>query len=154
MAGAAEWLAPRSPRAQQILPRLKPPGSMDARTVRASVLSLREREFVVAARGLGAGDARIVLRHVLPLVLSPMLVLASFEVARMIILEAALGFLGLGVPPPTPTWGNMLADGRDYVRGAWIAMFPGLAIMITAAGANFLGDGLRDLLDPTFEPAG
>jgi peptide/nickel transport system permease protein len=83
---------------------------------------------------------------------SPALVLGSFEVARMIILEAALGFLGLGVQPPTPTWGNMLADGRDYLRDAWwIATFPGLAIMVTAAGANFLGDGLRDMLDPTLQ---
>jgi peptide/nickel transport system permease protein len=126
-----------------------------ARTTRGSVLSLREREFVQAARSLGAGDRRLLWRHVLPNVLSPVLVLASFEVARMIILESALGFLGLGVQPPTPTWGNMLADGRDYIRDAWwIATFPGLAIMITAAGVNFLGDGLRDLLDPTIQHTG
>ena len=121
-----------------------------ARTTRSVVLVLRQQEFVQAARALGAGDGRIVWRHVEPGIVSPLLVLASFEVARMIILEAALGFLGLGVQPPTPTWGNMLADGRDYLRDAWwIAAFPGLAIMITAAGANFLGDGLRDILDPT-----
>ena len=126
-----------------------------ARTTRGSVLSLREREFVQAARGLGSGDQRILWRHLLPLVMSPVLVLASFEVARMIILESALGFLGLGVQPPTPTWGSMLADGRDYIRDAWwIATFPGLAIMLTAAGVNFLGDGLRDLLDPTLEHTG
>jgi peptide/nickel transport system permease protein len=126
-----------------------------ARTTRASVLSLREREFVQAARSLGVGDRRLLWRHVLPNILSPVLVLASFEVARMIILESALGFLGLGVQPPTPTWGNMLADGRDYIRDAWwIATFPGLAIMITAAGVNFLGDGLRDLLDPTVQHTG
>jgi peptide/nickel transport system permease protein len=123
-----------------------------ARTTRGSVLALREQEFVQAARSLGAGERRIVWRHVLPNIVSPVLVLASFEVARMIILESALGFLGLGVQPPTPTWGNMLADGRDYIRDAWwIATFPGLAIMITAAGVNFLGDGLRDLLDPTLQ---
>jgi peptide/nickel transport system permease protein len=123
-----------------------------ARTTRGAVLSLRQREFVQAARALGASDRRIVWRHVLPITASPVLVLASFEVARMIILESALGFLGLGVQPPTPTWGNMLADGRDYIRDAWwIAAFPGLAIMLTAAGVNFLGDGLRDLLDPTLE---
>ena len=123
-----------------------------ARTTRGSVLSLREREFVQAARSVGAGDRRILWRHVLPNIVSPVLVLASFEVARMIILESALGFLGLGVQPPTPTWGNMLADGRDYIRDAWwIATFPGLAIMITAAGVNFLGDGLRDMLDPTIQ---
>lgn len=120
-----------------------------ARTTRGVVLALRAQEFVEAARGLGASDRRILWRHVTPGVLSPVLVLASFEVARMIILEASLGFLGLGVPPPTPTWGSMLADGRDYLRDAWwIAAFPGLAIMLTAAGSNFLGDGLRDMLDP------
>ena len=123
-----------------------------ARTTRGVVLVLRNHEFVQAARGLGAGDQRILWRHLLPGIVSPALVLGSFEVARMIILEAALGFLGLGVQPPTPTWGNMLADGRDYLRDAWwIATFPGLAIMITAAGANFLGDGLRDMLDPTLQ---
>ena len=123
-----------------------------ARTTRSVVLVLRQHEFVQAARGLGAGDQRILWRHLLPGIVSPTLVLGSFEVARMIILEAALGFLGLGVQPPTPTWGNMLADGRDYLRDAWwIATFPGLAIMITAAGANFLGDGLRDMLDPTLQ---
>ena len=121
-----------------------------ARTTRGVVLALRAQDFVQAARSLGAGDRRILWRHVAPGVVSPLTVLASFEVARMIILEAALGFLGLGVPPPTPTWGSMLADGRDYLRDAWwIALFPGLAIMLTAAGSNFLGDGLRDMLDPT-----
>jgi peptide/nickel transport system permease protein len=121
-----------------------------ARTTRGVVLSLRAQDFVQAARSLGASDRRILWRQIAPGVVSPVLVLASFEVARMIILEAALGFLGLGVPPPTPTWGSMLADGRDYLRDAWwIALFPGLAIMLTAAGSNFLGDGLRDMLDPT-----
>ena len=123
-----------------------------ARTTRGIVLALRGQEFVQAARSLGASNQRILWRHIAPGVVSPVLVLVSFEVARMIILEAALGFLGLGVQPPTPTWGNMLADGRDYLRDAWwIATFPGLAIMITAAGANFLGDGLRDMLDPTLQ---
>jgi peptide/nickel transport system permease protein len=126
-----------------------------ARTTRGAVLALREQEFVYAARGLGASDARLLWRHILPNILSPVLVLASFEVARMIILESALGFLGLGVQPPIPTWGNMLADGRDYIRDAWwIVTFPGLVIMLTAAGVNFLGDGLRDLFDPTIQPAG
>lgn len=121
-----------------------------ARTTRGVVLALRAQDFVQAARSLGASDRRILWRQIAPGVVSPVLVLASFEVARMIILEAALGFLGLGVPPPTPTWGSMLADGRDYLRDAWwIALFPGLAIMFTAAGSNFLGDGLRDMLDPT-----
>jgi peptide/nickel transport system permease protein len=126
-----------------------------ARTTRGAVLALREQEFVQAARSLGASDARTLWHHVLPNILSPVLVLASFEVARMIILESALGFLGLGVQPPIPTWGNMLADGRDYIRDAWwIAAFPGLIIMITAAGVNFLGDGLRDLFDPTMQHTG
>jgi peptide/nickel transport system permease protein len=121
-----------------------------ARTTRGIVLALRAQEFVQAARSLGASNQRILWRHIAPGVVSPVLVLVSFEVARMIILEASLGFLGLGVPPPTPTWGSMLADGRDYLRDAWwIALFPGLAIMLTAAGSNFLGDGLRDMLDPT-----
>ncbi len=121
-----------------------------SRTIRGMVLTYQEREFIQAARALGASDLRLMFLHLLPNLLSPMLVLASFEVARMILLESALSFLGLGVRPPTPTWGSMLADGRDYIRDAWwIAAFPGLAIMVTAAGVNFLGDGLRDWFDPT-----
>jgi peptide/nickel transport system permease protein len=98
---------------------------------------------------LGARDARIVVRHTLPNVLAPTLVIWTFEVARVILMESALSFLGLGVPPPTPTWGRMLVEGRDYLTVAgWIAIFPGLAIMVTVLGINFFGDGLRDLLDP------
>jgi peptide/nickel transport system permease protein len=120
-----------------------------ARIVRGAVLSLREREFVQAARALGAHDARIIARHVLPNVLAPVMVIWTLEVARIILMESALSFLGLGVPPPTPTWGRMLAEGRDYLTVAgWIAIFPGLAILLTVLGINFLGDGLRDLLDP------
>lgn len=123
-----------------------------SRTIRGMVLSFQEREFIQAARALGSSDFRVMFGHLLPNLVSPMLVLASFEVARMILLESALSFLGLGVQPPTPTWGSMLADGRDYIRDAWwIAAFPGLAIMVTAAGVNFLGDGLRDWFDPTLE---
>ncbi len=123
-----------------------------SRTIRGMVLTYQEREFIQAARALGASDLRLMFLHLLPNLVSPMLVLASFEVARMILLESALSFLGLGVRPPTPTWGSMLADGRDYIRDAWwIAAFPGLAIMVTAAGINFLGDGLRDWFDPTLE---
>ena len=119
------------------------------RLTRAQVLSLRERDFVQAARALGAHDARIIVRHILPNVAAPVLVIWTLEVARVILMESALSFLGLGVPPPTPTWGRMLAEGRDYLTVAgWIAIFPGLAIMITVLGINFLGDGLRDLLDP------
>jgi peptide/nickel transport system permease protein len=120
-----------------------------ARTVRPMALSLREKEFVEAARAAGAGHGRVIFRHILPNIASPLIVVASFEVAKMVILEAAMGFLGLGVPPPTPTWGNMLADGRDYIRTAWwLTTFPGLAIMVTATGINLLGDALRDIFDP------
>jgi peptide/nickel transport system permease protein len=123
-----------------------------ARTVRASVLSLREREFVQAARAMGAGSGRIVLRHVLPNVVNTLVVLLSFDVARIILAESALSFLGLGVPPPSPSWGGMLSEGREYIQDAWwIAAFPGLAIMLVTVGVSFFGDGLRDLLDPQFE---
>jgi peptide/nickel transport system permease protein len=119
------------------------------RVVRGSVLSLRELDFVTAARALGRQDLGILVRHIAPNTLAPLTVIAFFEMARMIITEAALGFLGLGIQPPTATWGNMLADGRDYIRDAWwLSAFPGLAIMLTATGVNVLGDGLRDLLDP------
>jgi len=120
-----------------------------ARTVRPMALSIREKEFIEAARAAGAGHGRVIFRHILPNIASPLIVIASFEVAKMVIMEAAMGFLGLGVPPPTPTWGNMLADGRDYIRTAWwLTTFPGLAIMVTATGINLLGDALRDIFDP------
>ena len=120
-----------------------------ARVVRGLSLTLREQDFVQAVRALGAHDARIIARHILPNVLPPVLVIWTLEVARVILMESALSFLGLGVPPPTPTWGRMLAEGRDYLTMAgWISIFPGLAIMLTVLGINFLGDGLRDLLDP------
>lgn len=120
-----------------------------ARVVRGVTLSLREREFVLAARAVGANDLRIMARHVLPNLLAPVLVIGTLEVARVILMESALSFLGVGVPPPTPTWGRMLSEGRDYLTVApWIATFPGLAIMITVLGVNLLGDGMRDLLDP------
>jgi peptide/nickel transport system permease protein len=120
-----------------------------ARVVRGLTLSLREQEFVQAIRALGAHDTRIIARHVLPNVLPPVMVILTLEVARVILMESALSFLGLGVPPPTPTWGRMLAEGRDYLTVAgWISIFPGIAIMVTVLGINFLGDGLRDLLDP------
>jgi peptide/nickel transport system permease protein len=120
------------------------------RLVRAQVLTLRELAYVESARSLGASAPRILLRHLLPNVLSPVVVLASFSVAQMIILESALSFLGLGVQPPTPTWGGMLADARSYLEQAWwLAAFPGLALMLTVLAINILGDWLRDLLDPT-----
>ncbi len=120
-----------------------------ARVVRGSVLSLREREFVQAALALGSRDGRILLRHILPNALTPWLVVATLDMARVIVLESALSFLGLGVQPPTPTWGGMLADGRVYISTAWwLATFPGLAILVTVLGINLFGDGLRDTLDP------
>ena len=95
---------------------------------------------------------RLILRHLLPNVLTPVIVIATLEVARMIILESALSFLGLGIPPPTPTWGGMLADGRIYLATAWwLATFPGLAIMLSVLGINLVGDWLRDILDPRLE---
>jgi peptide/nickel transport system permease protein len=120
-----------------------------ARIVRGAVLTLREREFVQAALALGGGDGRVVLRHILPNVLTPWLVVATLDMARVIVIESALSFLGLGVQPPTPTWGGMLADGRVYISTAWwLATFPGLAILVTVLGINLFGDGLRDTLDP------
>jgi peptide/nickel transport system permease protein len=120
-----------------------------ARVVRGAVLSLREREFVHAAHALGSRDGRILLRHILPNAFTPWLVVATLDMARVIVIESALSFLGLGVQPPTPTWGGMLADGRVYISTAWwLATFPGLAILVTVLGINLFGDGLRDTLDP------
>jgi peptide/nickel transport system permease protein len=120
-----------------------------ARIVRGLVLSLREREYVQAAQAMGAGTPRILLRHLVPEVLSVIVVLATFDVGRIIILESTLSFLGLGVQPPTPSWGSDLRDAAVYVRRAWwTAAFPGLAIMVVVLGVNLLGDALRDVLDP------
>ncbi len=120
-----------------------------ARVVRSEVLSIREREFVQAAIALGGGDGRVLVRHVLPNAFTPWLVVATLDMARVIVIESALSFLGLGVQPPTPTWGGMLADGRVYLTTAWwLATFPGVAILITVLGINLLGDGLRDTFDP------
>jgi peptide/nickel transport system permease protein len=120
-----------------------------ARVVRAEVLTIREREFVQAAIALGSRDGRILIRHVLPNAFTPWLVVATLDMARVIVIESALSFLGLGVQPPTPTWGGMLADGRVYLSTAWwLATFPGLAILVTVLGINLFGDGLRDTLDP------
>lgn len=121
-----------------------------ARLVRAEALSVREREYVTAARAGGASTPRIMLRHVLPNVLNPVIVIATLEMANMIIFEAGLSFLGLGVQPPTPSWGGMLSDGRDYIPAGiwWPATFPGLAISLTILAINQVGDWLRDLLDP------
>jgi len=120
-----------------------------ARVVRGEVLSIREREYVQAAIALGSQHRRVLFSHVLPNTFTPWLVVATLDMARVIVIESALSFLGLGVQPPTPTWGGMLADGRVYLSTAWwLATFPGLAILITVLGINLLGDGLRDTLDP------
>ena len=120
-----------------------------ARLVRAEVLTLREREFVLAARALGASDLRIIVRHILPNALSPVLVAATLGVAGAILTESALSFLGIGVQPPTPSWGNILTAGKDYIEFAWwLSLFPGLAILVTVLAYNLLGEGLRDALDP------
>jgi len=123
-----------------------------ARIVRGEVLTLRERDFVAAARALGATDAWIVSRHLLPNVLPPITVVATFSVARTIIAEASLSFLGLGIPAPEPSWGAMLDEGRNYITtGWWLALFPGLAILLLVLGINLVGDWLRDVLDPRLE---
>jgi peptide/nickel transport system permease protein len=120
-----------------------------ARTIRGSVLSIKKKEFVMAARSVGTPHRVILLRHVFPNVLSPILVLGTVRVANIIIWESGLSFLGMGVPPPMPTWGRMLAEGRVYIADAWwLVTLPGLAIMLTILSINLLGDGLRDALDP------
>jgi peptide/nickel transport system permease protein len=119
-----------------------------SRTVRGSTLSAREMDYVLAARSIGSGRFRIIFHHILPNVMTPVIVLASFEMARMILSESALSFLGLSVPRPAITWGALLADGRQYLREAWwISTFPGFAIMVAVLGINFIGDGLRDYFD-------
>lgn len=120
-----------------------------ARVIRSEVLSLKERDYVQAARALGAAGGRILFRHILPNALSSMIVVATLQVARMILFEASLSFLGVGVPPPTPTWGGMVADGRGYLTVAWwVSTLPGLALFLTVLGVTLLGDRLRDVLDP------
>jgi peptide/nickel transport system permease protein len=120
-----------------------------ARLVRAEFLSLREREFVTAARALGAGDIRLILRHMLPNALAPVMVSATLGVAGAILTESALSFLGLGVQPPTPSWGNILTAGKDNIEIAWwLSVFPGLAILITVMSYNLLGEGIQEAIDP------
>jgi peptide/nickel transport system permease protein len=123
-----------------------------SRLVRAEVLSLRERDFVVAARALGAGTSRIIFRHVLPNVAAPIIVSAALGVGNVLLLEASLSFLGIGVAPPRPSWGNMIADGASSLYSApWTTLFPGLAISLVVMSLNAVADGLRDALDPREE---
>jgi len=120
-----------------------------ARLVRAEVLSIRERDFVMAVRALGATDSRIIFRHILPNAMSPVLVSATLGVAGAILIESALSFLGIGVPPPTPSWGNILTSGKDYIEFAWwLTLYPGLAITVTVLAYYLVGEGIRDALDP------
>jgi len=120
-----------------------------ARLMRALVMQLRSTEFVTAARSLGSGTLRVVLKHILPNAFAPILVLLTLGLASVIIVEASLSFLGLGPPPPSPTWGRLIAEGQPYLRNAWwISVFPGIAILTTVISLNLFGDGLRDILDP------
>ena len=120
-----------------------------ARVARGAVISVRGREFVTAARALGQGNTAIIFKHILPNALGPIIVQTSLSLAFAILAEAALSFFGLGTQPPDPSWGRMLSEGRAFLRQAWwMGVFPGLAIMLAVMGFNFVGDGLRDLLDP------
>lgn len=120
-----------------------------ARIIRGQTLVMREREFVLASQGMGAGWGRILAHHILPNVMSSVLVVGSLELARVIVLEAGLSFLGFGIQPPSPSWGRMLADGRTYISSAWwIVTFPGLGLLTIVLGINLTGDWLRDRLDP------
>ncbi len=125
------------------------------RVIRAVVLSLKELSYVEAARGLGASHLRMMARHILPQCIAPYLILATTHLGVAIIIEASLGFLGVGIPPPTPTWGNMLADSLNagLVPPWWLVLFPGCAITLTVLAFNLLGDGIRDVLDPRLRSA-
>ena len=119
-----------------------------ARLARGQVLALRTREYVIAARGLGLPEHRILLRHVLPNAFAPLTVMMTMDFGTAIIITAALSFLGLGAVPPTPEWGSMVAEGRELISQWWISSFPGVAIFMVAMACNFIGDGLRDIVDP------
>jgi peptide/nickel transport system permease protein len=120
-----------------------------ARIVRANTLVVREMDYVKAAIVSGAGGLRVMLRHILPNSLAPLIVQVTFVFAYAVVAEAILSFLGIGAQPPTPSWGNIIAEGRNYIRDApWITLFPGIAIAVTVLGLNLIGDGLRDALDP------
>ena len=126
-----------------------------ARVIYTETRSLAERDFIDAERAMGAGHMRIMLRHILPQCVAPYLILATTHLGVAIIIEASLGFLGVGIPPPTPTWGNMLADSLNagLVPPWWLVLFPGLAITLTVLAFNLLGDGIRDVLDPRLRRA-
>jgi ABC-type dipeptide/oligopeptide/nickel transport system permease subunit len=120
-----------------------------ARVVRGSVLAIKNADYVQAARSIGAPGGRIILSHMLPNVLAPIVVMASFNTSQAILVAASLSFLGLGPQPPMPEWGSLLADGMTYIRSAWwLTVFPGAALTLTVLSSNLVGDGLRDALDP------
>jgi len=120
-----------------------------AKITRGIVLSIRHQEFIEAARAIGCGNIRLIIRHVLPNVLPYIVILTALQLSGMILTEAGLSFVGIGIQPPTPSWGNMLGEGRAYLSNAWwLATFPGIALMITVLGANLLSDGLQVVLDP------
>ena len=125
-----------------------------ARVVREEVLRAREQSYVEAARAIGGRDLRIMIRHIVPNIVAPVIVISSFAIAQMIITEASLSFLGLGIRPPTPTWGGMLSDARNYMQVAWwLPTCPGVALLVTLLAINLVGDWLRDTLDPTLRDA-
>lgn len=120
-----------------------------ARIIRGSTLVVVAAQYVEAARALGGRESRLIFRHVLPNLATPMVILTTFEIARLLLLESAVSFLGLGIQPPTPSWGTMIADGRNHIyEGWWVSTIPGLAIFLVVLALNFIGDGLRDVLDP------
>ncbi len=120
-----------------------------ARIVRASTLSVVATQYLEAARALGASEWRLIARHILPNLATPVVILTTFEIARLLLIESAVSFLGLGIQPPTPSWGTMIADGRNHIyEGWWVSTMPGLAIFLAVLAFNFIGDGLRDVLDP------
>ena len=119
-----------------------------ARVAHAATLSVKERDYIVAARAIGAGDVKLIIRHIIPNIFGDILVVGTLWMATAIRIEASLSFLGLGVSPPTPTWGNIIRDGVQHLDSPWLAVIPGLAILITALSFNMLGDGLRDISDP------
>jgi peptide/nickel transport system permease protein len=125
-----------------------------SRLVRAEVLSLREREYVTGARALGARAGRVIMRHILPNAAAPIIVSAALGIGNVMLLESGLSFLGIGVRPPVPSWGNMVADGKEYLAAApWVSLFPGLAVALVVLAFNAVGDALRDALDPRAEAA-
>jgi len=122
-----------------------------ARLVRGTTLSVKQTDFILASRSVGAPDYRIIFRHILPHVVTPVIAVANIQVGQMILAESALSFLGLGVQPPTPTWGGMISDGRVYIwQAPWLSVFPGMAIVFTVLGITYLGDWLRIVLDPKY----